>query len=76
MKIVMWSFLALSLIVCAIGGLLSAAHRHDAPDIIRGLVASALFSWGAWGSWKRASRPRTPGIPRIEGPHQRPWRRR
>ncbi|MFE5080201.1 hypothetical protein [Streptomyces mirabilis] len=73
MKIVIRSFLALFLIVCAIGGLLSAVNGHDAPSIIRGLVVSALFSWGAWGSWKRASRPRIPGIARIEEPHQRPW---
>ncbi|MBD9725802.1 hypothetical protein PV755_00995 [Streptomyces caniscabiei] len=76
MKIVIWSLLALLLIVCAIGGLLSAANGQDAPNIIRGLVVSALFSWGAWGSWKKASRPRSPGIAHIEEPHRRPWRRR
>ncbi|MFE7708560.1 hypothetical protein ACFU6I_22815 [Streptomyces sp. NPDC057486] len=76
MKIVIWSFLALFLIVAAIGGLLSAAHGHDAPSVIRGLVVSALFSWGAWGSWKRASRPRIQGIAPIQEPHQRLWRRR
>lgn len=76
MKIVIWSLLALLLVVCAIGGLLSAVNGHDAPDTIRGLVVSALFSWGAWGSWKRASRPRNPGFVGIEEPRRRPWRRR
>ncbi|WP_329299430.1 hypothetical protein OG410_13960 [Streptomyces sp. NBC_00659] len=76
MKIVIWSFLALFLIVAAIGGLLSAAHGHDAPSVIRGLVASAWFSWGAWVSWKRASRPRNTEIAPIQEPHQRLWRRR
>ena len=76
MKIVIWSFLALFLIVGAIGGLLTAANGHDAPSVIRGLVVSALFSWGAWGSWKRASRGHTPGIAPIQEPHQRLWRRR
>ncbi|WP_179860012.1 hypothetical protein [Streptomyces sp. 1222.2] len=46
MKIVIWPLLALILIVCVTGGLLSAVNGHDAPDIIRGLVVSALFSWG------------------------------
>ncbi|WP_327344553.1 hypothetical protein [Streptomyces europaeiscabiei] len=63
MKIAIWSLLSLLLIVCAIGGLLSAVKGHDAPDIIRGLVVSALFSWGAWGSWKKASRPRPRELP-------------
>lgn len=76
MKIVIWSFLSLFFVVCAIGGLLRAVNGHDAPSIIRGLVISALFSWWAWGSWKRASRPRTLGMARIEEPHRRPWRRR
>ncbi|MFH8799694.1 hypothetical protein ACH4F6_08885 [Streptomyces sp. NPDC017936] len=76
MKIVIWSFLSLFLVVGAIGGLLSAVNGHDAPDVIRGLAVSALFSRGAWGSWKRASRPRPPEIARVVEPRERPWRRR
>ncbi|WEH18278.1 hypothetical protein [Streptomyces sp. VNUA24] len=76
MKIVIWSALSLFLIVCAMGGLLSAANGHNAPDVIRGLVVSALFSWGAWVSWKKASRPRMPGMTSTYEPRQRPWRRR
>ncbi|MFF9060214.1 hypothetical protein ACF09K_16240 [Streptomyces sp. NPDC014882] len=76
MKIVIWSFLSLSLVVAAIGGLLGAAKGNDAPDVIRGLAASALFSWGAWGSWKRASRPRTPEIVPAREPRRTLRRRR
>jgi hypothetical protein len=76
MKIAMWSFLALLLTACTIGGLLSAAQGHDAPGVIHDLAVSALFSRGAWLSWKKASRPRPPGIARIKEPRERPWRRR
>ncbi|MFE2580326.1 hypothetical protein [Streptomyces sp. NPDC059378] len=75
MKIVIWSFLTLLLIVCAIGGLISAVNGHDAPSVIRGLGATAGFSWMAWASWKRASRPRTLEVAPIRESHQRPWRR-
>ncbi|MDX3089204.1 MULTISPECIES: hypothetical protein [Streptomyces] len=76
MKIVIWSFLALFFVLCAIGGVLSVVNGHGAPSIIRGLVATSLFSWWAWASWKRASRPRPPGMARIEELHRRPWQRR